>query len=344
MSLNDCVGLYSIGQPLAIKRHRRHPLPVARRTGLARADPIGDTGAMDTSLILCVDGGGSGSRARLVDADGTAVAEATGGPCNPTTDLAAAVAAISELWRDTAGQAGIDPADTDRHHLAIGAAGLVMPQARSAFAEALPAFGSTTIVTDGYAALIGAGGGLPCCLIAMGTGAVGHRLMADGRSFQRDGWSWLGGDRGSGAWIGRQAIEHALMVRDGIIPGGDLATAIDQAIGTSEGAALAFLSKLTPERAAALAPLVVDASQAGDTAASNILQRAGANAAALVRCLDPAPDEPVYLVGGLADILRDRIEARIGRRFDAPQGDTMHGCFLIASGQAPDEVQIADSL
>ena len=96
---------------------------------------------MDTSLILCVDGGGSGSRARLADANGKAIAEAAGGPCNPTTDLAAAVAAVSQLWRDTAEQAGVDPAETDHHRLAIGGAGLVMPEARAAFAEALEKLG-----------------------------------------------------------------------------------------------------------------------------------------------------------------------------------------------------------
>jgi glucosamine kinase len=295
---------------------------------------------MDTPLILCVDGGGSGSRARLADSSGNKIAEATGGPCNPTTDPAAAVVAISELWRETAGQAGIDPADTAHHHLAIGGAGLVLPDVRRAFAEALPAFSSATIVTDGYAALIGAGGGKPCCLIAMGTGAVGHKLMADGRSFQRDGWSWLGGDRGSGAWIGRQAIEHALMARDGVVAGGELAKAIDQAIGESEAAALAFLAMLTPDRLAALVPLVVAASEVGDPAAIGILEHAAAHGAALVRALDPLPGEPVYLAGGLAGILGDRIESLIGRRFDKPQGDALDGCFLIATGKAPDEVRI----
>lgn len=309
--------------------------------GLAHADLIGDTGAMDTPLTLCVDGGGSGSQARLIDSNGNAVAEAASGPCNPTTDLAAAVAAISELWRETAGQASVDSAETDHHHLAIGGAGLVMPETRAAFAHALPAFLSTTIVTDGYAALIGAGGGKPCCLIAMGTGTVGHKLMADGLSFQRDGWSWLGGDRGSGSWMGRKAIEHALMVRDGVVAGGELAKAVDRAIGASEGAALAFLSKLTPERAAGLAPLVISASEAGDRAATGILQRAGAHGAALVRALDPAPDEPLYLAGGLTDVLKDRIETRISRRFDKLQGDALNGCFLIASGQAPAEVRLA---
>lgn len=295
---------------------------------------------MDTPLTLCVDGGGSGSRARLADRNGNAIAEAAGGPCNPTTDLTAALAAISQLWRGTAAKAGFDPADTDHHHLAVGAAGLVMPEARAAFADALPAFSSTTIVTDGYAALIGAGGGRPSCLVAFGTGAVGHKLMTDGKSFQRDGWSWLGGDRGSGAWIGRQAIEHALMARDAVVADGELAKAVDQKIGISEGAVLAFLAQLTPERAAALAPLVINASEAGDPAAADILDRAAAHGAALVRSLDPAVETPVYLVGGLADVLRDRTEALIGRKFDAPQGDTMHGCFLIASGQAPDEVRV----
>ncbi|HSG95003.1 MAG TPA: BadF/BadG/BcrA/BcrD ATPase family protein [Afifellaceae bacterium] len=311
--------------------------------GLACADLIGDTGAMDTSLILCVDGGGSGSRARLVDANGKTIANATAGPCNPTTDLGAAAAAIAKLWCETARQADIDPAATSGHHLTIGAAGLVMPEARAAFANALPAFSSTTIVTDGYAALIGAGGGRPCCLIAMGTGAVGHKLMNDGRSVQRDGWSWLGGDRGSGAWIGRRAIEYALMARDGVVASGEMAKAVDGKIGKSEGVVLAFLARLTPERAANLAPLVIGASEAGDPAAIDILQRAGAHAAALVRSLDPAPDDPVYLVGGLADVLKDRIETLISREFDTPQGDSLNGCFLIATNQAPDEVRAVPS-
>ncbi len=312
----------------------------AAKSRLARADPIGDTGAMDVSLTLCVDGGGSGSRARLANANGNAIAEAAGGPCNPMTDLATALAVITQLWRETAEKAGVDPADTGHHHLAIGGAGLVMPEARQAFAGALPAFLTTTIVTDGYAALIGAGGGRPCCLIAMGTGAVGHKLKADGSSFQRDGWSWLGGDRGSGAWIGRQAIEHALMARDGVVAGSELTETVDRAIGISEGAVLAFLAQLTPERAAALAPLVVAASKAGDATAENILQGAAAHGAALVRCLDPAPDEPVYITGGLWSVLGGRIEALIGRRFDTQQGDALDGCSLIASGQAPAEVRV----
>jgi len=308
--------------------------------GLACADLIGDTDAMDTSLILLVDGGGSQSRACLVDENGQSFILAFGGPCNPTTDLAAAVAAISGLWRDTAGSLGIIPAATDHHRLVIGGAGLVMPEARAAFADALPAFRSTSIVTDGYAALIGAGGGKPCCLIAIGTGAVGHKLRADSKSFQRDGWGWIAGDRGSGAWIGRQAVEHALMARDGVVTAGKLAKAVDAAIGESEAAALAFLSKPAPDQLAALAPLVVKAEEAGDPAATDILERASAHGAALVRALDPAPDEPVYLTGGLSGILGERIEALIGRRFDVPQGDPLDGCFLIATGQAPDEVRI----
>jgi N-acetylglucosamine kinase-like BadF-type ATPase len=130
------------------------------------------------------------------------------------------------------------------------------------------------------------------------------------------------------------------MARDDVVAGGELAKAVDQKIGISEGAVLAFLARLTPERAAALAPLVISASKAGDPAASDIIERASTHAAALVRCLDPAPDEPVYLVGGLTNVLKNRAEALIGRKFDTPQGDTLNGCFLIATGQAPDEVRV----
>ncbi|HEV7909691.1 MAG TPA: hypothetical protein VGP28_01060, partial [Methylocella sp.] len=55
-------------------------------------------GAGNGELYFCVDGGGTRSRGSLLDAQGTALAAAAAGPCNPSTDLARAVASIVDLW------------------------------------------------------------------------------------------------------------------------------------------------------------------------------------------------------------------------------------------------------
>ena len=110
----------------------------------------------------------------------------------------------------------LDPDKLGDVVLSIGAAGLYVPSARARFLAAIPQFAETITLSDGYAALIGAGGGNPCGLIAVGTGVAGHRLWPNGWSARRDAWGWIGGDRGSGAWLGRKALRHTLMVIDGI--------------------------------------------------------------------------------------------------------------------------------
>ena len=67
------------------------------------------------------------------------------------------------------------------------------------FLAACPPFARSCSMSDGYAALIGAGSGAPCSLLIMGTGIAGHRLFANGWSIQRDAWGWIAGDRGSGS-------------------------------------------------------------------------------------------------------------------------------------------------
>ena len=189
-------------------------------------------------------------------------------------------------------------------------------------------------MSDGYAALIGAGGGKPAALIIAGTGVVGHRLYADGRSIQRDGWGWIGGDRGSGAWIGRRALRHALAVLDGIAPADALSAAVIAALGADDRRSSAWIAGLGPDRLAALVPLVIAAPCA--TAAA-ILYRAAELLAALAGTLDAGPDTPLFMAGGLAATLRGPVGRLLGRLVEVPAADAITGCHLVASGAAPAE-------
>lgn len=290
---------------------------------------------MAERLILCIDGGGTRSRARLVTPGGEVAAAAEAGPCNPTSDLDVAVESVRDLLTGLGGDAGA--LKSEDHCLAIGAAGLVSPPVRDSFRAALPNFAEITLMSDGYAALIGAGGARPGGLVIIGTGAVAHRLLPDGTSLQRDGWGWVGGDRGSAAWIGRRAVRATLAARDGVRDSTTLTQWVEKALGASEAAILDWLAGAGPRRLASLAPLVTDSAAAGDPLAAAILDEAAGHAASLAKSLDLAPSEPLYLAGGLAAVLRERIEARLGRGFDSALGDALDGCRLVATGQAPPE-------
>jgi glucosamine kinase len=284
-------------------------------------------------MVFCVDAGGTRCRGRIVAGEGRNLGEAEAGPCNPATDLARATASLIELWARCARAAGLDAAAPGAVTLALGGAGLGLPEIRARFLAGLPRFARVTVMSDGYAALIGAGGGRPCGLIIVGTGVAGHRLFPDGSSILRDGWGWVGGDRGSGAWLGLRALRHALAALDGIVPRDGLAASVLEALGDPR----VWLIGVGPDRLGALAPLVLAAAERGDAAAEAIVARGAAHLAALAGALALGAEEALYLSGGLADVMRPRVAARLGHAIALPEADARTGCWLVATGAAPPE-------
>lgn len=296
---------------------------------------------MKGAVNFCVDAGGTRCRGRLIGAAGQVLAEAEGAACNPATDLRQAASSLARLWTSCATATGRDPADIAGVTLALGGAGLAAHSVRSRFLEACPRFGRTVVMSDGYAALIGAGGGAPCALIIAGTGVAGHRLYADGTSIERDGWGWVGGDRGSGAWIGQRALRHALAVQDGVVPRDNLADRVMQVLRAASKDLRGGMVGMGPDRLAAMAPLVLAAAEGGDAAAVRILDRAAEHLAALARTLDLGEADPLFLAGGLAVRMRPMLAQRLGRRIGVPAADACTGCYLVATGAAPSETIIA---
>jgi glucosamine kinase len=228
---------------------------------------------MTDTLYFCVDTGATHSRGRLYDAAGAALADAEDGPANASCDIDQTMRSLNCLWRKL--NVGGDAADHTAAVLAIGGAWLHMPRAGSVFHRA-PGFASVLAMSDGYAALIGAGGGRPGALITIGTGVAGHRLFADGTPIQRDGWGWITGDRGGGCWLGTRAVRHSLGVRDGIATSSVLSDAVMGHIGGTAGLRNGALSNLTPSRLAGFAPLVLEQATSGCAVAGRTVERASA--------------------------------------------------------------------
>lgn len=293
------------------------------------------TDTQRNEFYFCVDGGGSKSRARLLDDQGGALAEAVAGPCNPATNLERAVESVGDLWRQCCSASGRPDDRLEGVVFSIGAAGAYL-DGRKAFLDACPAFTQVCAMSDGYAALIGAGLGAPCSLVIIGTGVAGHRLYANGYSIQRDAWGWIAGDRGSGSWIGQKALRHFFAALDGVIPQDGLSRAVLGAIGGMEKLREGWMKELGPHRLAAFAPLVIEQAHAGDEAARRIRDRAIEHLAALIGVI-ASPEAPMYAAGGLVALLREPLEQRAGLPILEPDGDALTGCWLVGSGQAPEE-------
>ena len=283
--------------------------------------------------LICVEGGATHSRASLfLQGKDEEHSSAEAGKCNPSNDFTAAVASVNELIGQLTADSGITVGECS---LCLGCAGLVPEDLRRSFIAAFSSCAKVMPLSDGYAALIGAGGGEACGMIVAGTGCAGHRLRPDGTSLQRDGWGWVGGDRGSGAWLGQRAIRHALRVRDGLAPEDELASRTWKQLGATDAQMAAALVNIDPREVASYATHVFACAKAGSELAENLLERAATHLRELFASLRCAADEPLYLAGNIAFALADRIGRGMSVRSEAYRLGAVRGCLLVARGKAP---------
>ena len=300
-------------------------------------------------LVLCVvDGGGTGTRVRLHDAGGAALASARSGPSSLTLGVEQAwrnvAAAIAEAAAAVglAGLAGPGEVAGPRLRVCAALAGSRSAERRAAFLALAPPGCEITVVSDGYAALLGALDGCPGSVVAVGTGIAARRLHHDGRVTALGGWGFPAADEGSGAWIGLRAVQSYLRHHDGRsdAPSALFAELADR-LGTGREAVLAWLLGADSTRYAALAPAVVAAAEAGDALACGILDEAAREVAAMIGALDrAAPDglgDPVALTGGLAPVLSGRLPRAMLERLVPAKGTALDGALRVLMGRAPAE-------
>jgi glucosamine kinase len=280
--------------------------------------------------LIGVDGGGTGTRVRIArhTADGAVeLAQGTSGPSGLGLGLARAWAAVQDAVAQAFATAGSAQPPLDRMAIGLGLAGVHTPQWARAFRDADPGYAALVLETDAFTTLLGAHGGAPGAIVAIGTGSVGEVLLPDGTRREVGGWGFPAGDEASGGWIGLAAINHIEQVLDGRRPGSAFADAVIHACGGGRAAIQVWLGQATQTTYAALAPLVLE--HAGDPAARAILTRAGAEAAAIARALDPDERLPLALCGGLGAALRDWLPPALAARARAPLGDSACGALRM---------------
>jgi N-acetylglucosamine kinase-like BadF-type ATPase len=269
------------------------------------------------SSVAGVDGGGTLARAVLLVDRGAEVArgEAAGAVASEQ-DVDAAAAAVARAVRAAAARGRVSLPVKALH---AGLAGAGREGVRAALARALEAEGlaeRTVVATDVEAAFQDAFGDGPGILLIAGTGSIAWARDASGKVVRAGGWGERLGDEGSGFAIGTAALRAVARADDGRgpmtslharIPGHFGVDGVDALVGWAVAASKADV--------AALVPLVVEASRAGDEVAGGILDRAAADLVAHVEAVldrsSPWPGAPeLVLWGGLLRAdgpLRDRV-------------------------------------
>lgn len=277
--------------------------------------------------LIGVDGGGSGTRARMARTDGGELGHGASGPSGLGLGIRPAWTAIQAAIGNAFQEARVQMPSLDRMAIGLGLAGVHNPTWAQAFIDADPGYAALVLDTDAFTALMGAHGGRPGAIVAIGTGSVGEILHPDGSRRQVGGWGFPAGDEGSGAWIGLQAVSHAQHVLDGRYAGSAFANSVIECCGGDRDAMQIWLGRANQTAYAALAPLV--ARHSAHPIANGILRDAGREMEAMARALDPSAAFPLSFCGGLADVLRDWLPAALRQRARPPLGDSAAGALRM---------------
>lgn len=278
--------------------------------------------------FIGVDGGGTGTRVRLANADGVELAQARSGPSGLAHGIGNAWNSVTDAVGKAFAQAAITHPPIGAVAIGLGLAGVHNKLWAAQFIAANPGFAALRLETDGFTTLMGAHGGEPGTIVAIGTGSVGQALLPGGEQREVGGWGFPAGDEASGGWIGLRAINHIEQVIDGRKPHSAFAQAVIDACGGGRDPIQVWLGQATQTSYAQLAPIVI-AHAATDANARGFLQDAGREVASIAHALDPSGTLPLALCGGLGAPLRDYLPADLLARSVAPRGDAASGALRM---------------
>jgi glucosamine kinase len=287
-----------------------------------------------TPLFLGVDGGGTGCRARVEDAEGNVLGVGIAGPAATRFGVEASWSAIRTAFEGALREAGLGAADIATIRAGVGVAGLTRKGAREALAAFAHPFASIVFDTDGMIACLGAHAGKDGAIVIVGTGSCGIGRIA-GRELKIGGYGFPISDEGSGADLGLRAIQIALRAHDGRRDPSALTHEIMARFHDDPIEAVAWMDKATATEYATFAPSVLRHADQGDAVAREVVQVAAEQINELVRTLFSNGAPRLSLIGGLASALEAWLAPDVRRRISPPLGDAVTGALALAGRPSP---------
>jgi N-acetylglucosamine kinase-like BadF-type ATPase len=259
-------------------------------------------------LVVGVDGGGTRTRAVVLDGD-RILGEGVAGPSNPLrVGISNGASAIREAI-DKACAASFVNRD-DLTAAGIGLAGVRRKDIRTRMREVLIetlGIKNIELTTDGEIALYGSTDGAPGIVVISGTGSICCGVNRQGKHVYAGGWGPVAGDEGSGSWIARRALQAVAQATDERGPKTSLTRAaceFFQVAAPDDLATAIYAPTVTNDRIAGFSKHVIEAARLGDEVARNILTEAGRElgkaAATVIRKLKMEQERfQVAFVGGV---------------------------------------------
>ena len=260
--------------------------------------------------VVGVDGGGTKTRAVVLDSDFRVLGEGLAGASNPLrVGIATAAAAIREAIDRACEAAQLRRSDLIAAEIGLAGARRRELNARMHDALLTLSIGEVVVVGDADIALYGVTEGEPGVIVIAGTGSICCGVNARRKTFCAGGWGPIAGDEGAGAWIARRSLRAIAHAVDGRGPTTALTASACTYFHVSDPNDLStaiYAPTMTNERLAGFGKSVIDTAKARDRVAREILceggRELGSMAVAVIRTLKLERDAfQIGYVGGIFD-------------------------------------------
>ncbi|MFY0682711.1 MAG: hypothetical protein JXR13_19215 [Thalassovita sp.] len=286
----------------------------------------------DTTLLMGIDGGGTGCRAAISDANGTLLAEAKGGRANASTDFYLATQSVIDVATQALTAAKIEGAQLSRITAHVGLAGIMTQQAADRMRRALP-FDHCVVTDDRTTALVGALGTGDGFLASIGTGTIMGAHQSDAYHFI-GGWGFHLADQASGAWLGQNALRHVLLCVDGLQPASAMTDALLTQFGDDPNQIVHFSMNAKPGDYGKFAPLVVNLAKEQDPLALELMHRGAAYLTKGLKTLGYESGAALCLTGGVGPHYRPYLPNDMTTHVVQPKQSSVYGALELARSAA----------
>ncbi len=280
-------------------------------------------------LFIGVDGGGTGCRARIEDAQGCLLGTGIAGPAALRIGVDRALAEVVKACRVALEEAGLGSNALSSVHAAVGLAGVGRKGVLEQLVLQPHPFRSVVYAHDASIACIGAHGARDGGIVIVGTGSVGFAVVG-GREVRVGGYGFPISDEGSGADLGLHSIRLALRAYDKRAVETSLTRDVMMRFHNDPFEAVAWMDHATATDYAIFAPLVMRHADAGDPVARRIIRDAAEQIDELVRRLSDCGASRVALLGGLASSMQPWLAPDVQRRLVPVEGDAVDGALHLA--------------
>ncbi|MFJ5480764.1 BadF/BadG/BcrA/BcrD ATPase family protein [Pectobacterium carotovorum] len=293
---------------------------------------------MTTWLYAGVDGGGTGCRARIYQADGTPLGQGHGGRANLLLGVENVRQSVDDAIAQALKHSGLSPDDVSRLKVGLALASAEHRAAYEAFLALPHPYAAQVLNTDALGACLAVNQGKDAGVVIAGTGSCG--LAWQNRTITAyGGHEFPISDQGSGARLGLAALQHTYDVLQGWCAPSALSQRIDDFFSASVAPAQAantldalqtFSQQAKPGDYAQFARHVFDCAQQDDTVSYSLLTQTASEIGLLLAAVARHTPPRLSLMGSIGLHIRPWLTDEWQSQLAAPMGDALDGARLIA--------------